>query len=177
MPATLSDLISPDDVLYHKPEVTDRFGEAHWQEVIRRATDISVYTAHECEVMWDDLLAYYLARASMENPNEDLVANLGPDFLQHIWLLYTKEIREFFHDIAGIFLDHDPASESALVNNPAATQKTLGLFMRHGIAYHPRLWQDHLSFPYGARVIRTGLVGMQGEFPVGVPTFAVGSRI
>ncbi len=93
MPASLSELINPDDTLYHKPEVTNRFGEAHWEEVISRATATSVYTAHECEVMWDDLLAYYLARASMDDPNEALISCLGPDFMQHTWLLYTKEIR------------------------------------------------------------------------------------
>lgn len=157
---TLSDLISPDDELYHKDEVIRRFGQKHWAEVIGRAVDTSVYDAHECEVMWDDLLAYYLARASMANPNEDLVANLAPDFMQHIWLLYTAETHAFFDAIAGTFLHHDPASESALVNNPAATEKTLGLFRTHAIAYHPMLWQDHIYFPHGAKVLLNGIIGL-----------------
>lgn len=173
----LSALISPDDVLYHKGEVTGRFGEAHWQEVISRAADVSIYTPHECEVMWDDLLAYYKARASMANPNEDLVACLGPDFMQHIWLLYTAETHEFFNDIAGTFLHHDPASESALINTPEAISKTTGLFRQFRIAYHPLLWRDHVNFMHGARVIKTGLVAVPAEFPVGVPTFGSPVRL
>jgi hypothetical protein len=156
----LSDLISNDDKLYHKKEITSRFGEEHWAEVIDRATKITIYTPHECEVMWDDLIAYYLARASMANPNEDLVANLAPDFMQHIWLLYTAETHAFFDDLCGTFLHHDPASESALVNNWAATAKTVGLFERHQIDYHPKLWQDHIHFPHGARVLPTGVHGL-----------------
>jgi hypothetical protein len=158
----LSALIRPGDVVYNRDLVTSRFGEDHWHEVIKRGTDTSIYTPHELSIMWDDLIAYYLARACMDDPNDDLIACLAPDFMQHTWLLYTKEIREFFLDIAGVFLDHDPASESALVNNPAATAKTVGLFERHHILYHPRLWQDHLHFPFGARVIPAGIVAVSG---------------
>lgn len=144
-------------VLYHKDVIVSRFGEAFWTEVIDRIDATTVFPRWLCELLLDDYIAYLLARVTLANRDESLVANLLPDQAQHVLILYTKEWLELCMDLAGEPIHHDPASESALVNLEPATAKTLEIFCRHNIGHHPLLWQDHLRFPNGAVVIPTGI--------------------
>ena len=143
--------------LYHKGEVVSRFGEEFWDEVITRMDETTIFPRWLCELLLDDYLAYLLARATLADKDEPLVANLLPDQAQHIFILYTKEWLNLCMSLAGEPIHHDPASESALVNTAAATAKTVGLFQRHNIGYHPMLWEDHHRFPGGALAVPTGI--------------------
>lgn len=144
-------------MLFHRHELTSRFGESFYDEIMKRITGTISCSPSEAAMWLDDATAYLLARASMESPNADLVCNLRPDQAWHVFILYSDEYTQFCFDVAGMYLRHDPAGETALVNTPFATAKTLDLFDRHSIGYHPELWQDHIDFPNGAEVSRIEL--------------------
>ena len=136
----------------------DMFGEAFWDEVIRRMVATTHNSWEDAERKLSNCLAYLVARSKMADPNDDLVANLGPDEAWHVFLVFTKEYVAFCLAIAGMYLHHDPAGESALVNLPEATAMTVALFEEHGIPYDEKLWCDHKLYPYGAQVVRSGFV-------------------
>lgn len=147
--------------LCHQDQLTDRFGPQFWTEIIGRMSSTTIYDARRCEVQLDNCIAYLLARASLADPNAALVCDLEPDLAWHMFLLYTAEYCEFCRDVAGVYLHHDPASESALVNSAAATERTLEVFIRQGIGFEPEMWRDHVRYPNGAMVVPTGLVAFE----------------
>lgn len=143
--------------LWHKHEITSRFGEGFWVEIIDRMEATTFYPRERCETQLDNCLAYLLARAAMTDPNAALVCNLEPDLAWHTFLLYTAEYAEFCRDVAGVYLHHDPADESALVNTAEATAYTVALFVKHQIGFDLQMWRDHVRYPHGAIVTPTGL--------------------
>lgn len=147
--------------LCHQHQITDRFGLSFWTEIIERMTSTTIYDAQRCEVQLDNCIAYLLARASMDDPNAALVCDLEPDLAWHMFLLYTAEYCEFCRDVAGVYLHHDPASESALVNTAEATARTIGVFLKQGIGFEPDMWRDHVYYPNGAVVVPTGLMALE----------------
>lgn len=142
----------------HRWQLDQLFGEAFWNEVITRMVATTHNTWEQAERKFSNCLAYLLARSKMEDPNADLVANLGPDEAWHVFLVFTKEYVEFCLYIAGTYLHHDPAGEAALVNRADATRRTVELFERHGIEYDPGLWRDHELYPNGAKTIKSGFM-------------------
>jgi hypothetical protein len=159
-----ADLVGPDDVLYHQYLIVGQFGNGFWDKVVTRMEQSSIYQRHTLEVFWDDCLAYLQARLCMDDPAAPLICCLFPDFAWHFFQHYNAECREFGDRLCGLFnrrpqpLHHDPAGESAATHTEEQIAPTLALFEKHGIEYHPRLWRDHLLFPNGASVIRTGIV-------------------
>lgn len=150
-------IISPNDVLYHKDLIVRLLGEKFWDEFITRIVETTIYNWHDSEFLFDDCIAYLIARSKMDDPSDDLVANLLPDQAWHAFLQFTAEYGQLCYYLAGQFLHHDPAGERTLVSEPSATMKTIGLFEQHGIGYHPRLWQDHILFAGGANFVKTGV--------------------
>lgn len=138
------------------PVLDSQFGSDFTGEVTDRMIGTTHNNRDSARDKLSNCLSYLFARTVMENPRDDLVANLGPDEAWHTFIVYMDEYDAFCRRLAGDMIHHDPAGESALVNTEAATAKTVGLFEQHGIPYTEGLWQDHITYPNGAVAIRSG---------------------
>ncbi len=153
-----------DADLYHTALITDLFGADVYWELLERMTATTVFPQWLCAVLLDDYLAYCLARATLTDLNEPLVACLLPDQAQHVFLLYDEQRIALHHSLAGDLIWHDPAGESALVNRTPDIEKTRGIMDANGIGYHDLLWQDDVRFPDGAVCIPTGIMTRTAAF-------------
>lgn len=143
--------------MYHRRLLDDLFGPAFWDELIDRMVATTHNERAVAERKMDNCLAYLQARAVQHDPNAPMVCNLGPDEAWHVFLLFTDEYITFCLELCGEYLHHDPAEDAALVNLSASTAYTLRVMAMHDIAYDPELWMDHIVYPKGAKVIRSGL--------------------
>ena len=127
-------------------------------EVVNRLVATTINTEQTARDKLSNCVSYLFARTVMEDPHDALVANLGPDEAWHAFQQYMEEYDAFCNTNAGDMIHHDPAGESALVNDPIATERTTRLFEEHGIPFTQELWQDHITYPNGAQSIRSGFV-------------------
>lgn len=152
------DLSSENPLL---PVVSNQFGSNFVEELTERMVGTTINTHDTARDKLSNCVGYLLARTCMANPRDDLVANLGPDEAWHTFILYMDEYDALCRRLAGDMLHHDPAGESALVNNGVATAKTIATFEEYGIPFTPELWQDHIAYPRGAIEVKSGFLPRQ----------------
>lgn len=146
--------------LFHTHLAIEAFGQQRYDEIIAWMTEASVYPQWLIELLFDDFLAYRIARSKLKDVNEALVIAILPDFAQHLFLVNTPENRALDMLLAGQPIDHDTAGTTAPLGNYEQLRKTTGLFAEHGIRYHPLLWEDYIRFPGGACLIPSGITAL-----------------
>ncbi len=154
-------LVASVDRTVHAPLLAvldDQFGGGFVDEITERMCHTTHNTRWSAADRLSNCVAYLLARATMPNVRDDLVANLGPDEAWHTFILYVDEYVTFCDRLCGGIIHHDPAGEAARVNDSAATAHTLDVFGRFRIPYTAALWRDAELYAGGVQVIRAGFL-------------------
>jgi hypothetical protein len=144
--------------LYHTDLAVRAIGRARYEQIISWMTEASVYPHWLVEILFDDFLAYKIARSKLNDVNESLVIAALPDFAQHLFLINTAENRAIDKLLKRGPIDHDTAGTTAPTGSLEEMEKTIGVFTKHGITFHPELWRDHVRFNGGAYLIPSGIV-------------------
>lgn len=147
--------------LYHTDLAIRAIGRERYEQIILWMTKASVYPQWLVEILFDDFLAYKIARSKLVDVNEALVIAALPDFAQHLFLINTAENRAIDELLKRGPIDHDTAGTTAPTGSLEEMEKTIGVFTNHGIAFHPELWRDHVRFRGGACLIPSGIVAVQ----------------
>ena len=147
--------------LYHTDLAIEAIGRERYKQIILWMTEASVYPHWLVEILFDDFLAYKIARSKLDDVNEPLVIAALPDFAQHLFLINTAENRAIDELLQRGPIDHDTAGTTAPTGSLAEMEKTIGVFTTHGIAFHPELWRDHVRFRGGACLIPSGILALE----------------
>lgn len=146
--------------LHHTDLVVRAIGRERYEQIIWWMTEASVYPQWLIEILFDDFLAYKIARSNLDDVNEPLVIAALPDFAQHLFLINTAENRAIDNLLGRGPIDHDTAGTTAPTGSLKEMEKTIGIFTKHGIDFHPELWQDHVRFCGGACLIPSGILAL-----------------